>query len=78
MMTKEKILTKVLFQPTGLTVAVHHENCSLCTHGTVVGHGSEDHSGRSYKIIVIKTGCIITRNQGTCEEHLYPSRRLPA
>ena len=30
-------------------------------HGTVVGHGSEDHKGQSYKMRVIMTGCTITK-----------------
>ena len=30
-------------------------------HGTTVGHGTDDDKGRSYKVGVMKTGCIITR-----------------
>ena len=46
---------------TGSTVAVQMENGSLWTYGKVMGHGSEDHSDRSYKMRVTKMGCIITR-----------------
>ena len=35
-------------------------------YGTIVGHGSYDHKGRSYKIKVMKTGNIITRTE-TCD-----------
>ena len=29
----------------------------------MVGHGSDDHHGRGYNILVTKTGCIITRTR---------------
>ena len=44
---------------TGWTVAVQCEFSGLWMQGMVVEHGSEDNSGRSYKIRVIKTRYII-------------------
>ena len=32
-------------------------------HGTIVGHGYDDHSGRSYKIRLNEMGCTITRTK---------------
>ena len=32
-------------------------------HNMVVGHGSNDHKGASYKFMVMEIGCIITRTQ---------------
>ena len=46
---------------TGLTVAVQHEGGKLWTHGKVVGQGSDDHNGRLYKVMVMKTGRISMR-----------------
>ena len=32
-------------------------------HGTIIGHKSEEHDRRRYKIRVTKTGCTITRTK---------------
>ena len=42
-------------------MAVQCKDGRPLTHGTVVRHLSNYHDGRSYKIRVSKTGCIITR-----------------
>ena len=39
------------------------EDRGLWTLGTVVGHGSDNYMGRSYKLRMMKTGCIITRTK---------------
>ena len=48
------------FLSTGSTTAVQREDRGLWIQRTVVGHGTEDHTGRSYKLQVMKTRCIIT------------------
>ena len=47
--------------PTGSTVAVQKEDSRSWTHGTIVGNGTEDHNGRSYKLRVNMTRCTIIR-----------------
>ena len=51
----------ILFCQQYLAVAVQHEGGGPWTHGTVVGHISDDHHSRSYRISVSKVGHIITR-----------------
>ena len=46
---------------TRLTLAVQFEDAGPLTPDTVVGHGPEDHSGKSYEMEVTKTGCTIMR-----------------
>ena len=59
---KMLILTKpISFLPTQTTAAMQQEDREPHMHRTVVGHGSDDHKGRSYNIRMTKTGCIITR-----------------
>ena len=38
------------FLPSGSTVAVQHKHVEPWMHGIIIGHGSDDHHGRSYKI----------------------------
>ena len=44
------------FLPTGSTVAVQWEEGRPWTYGTVIGHASDDHNGRNYRIRVTKIG----------------------
>ena len=39
-----------LFLPAGLAVGVQHKDGGLWMHRTIIGHGSDDHYGRSYRI----------------------------
>ena len=69
MLMKTKIFTKsVYLMPSRSTVAVQREHGSPWTHVTIVGHGSEDHNGRFYKISVIKWD-ISSQEQTTHEAH---------
>ena len=46
-------------------------------HATTVGHGTNDHKGRSYKIQVMKIGCIITRMKRHVRATPISGGRLP-
>ena len=59
----------ILFLPTGSTVAVHRENGGSCTYGTIIGHETENHIDRSYRVRVTRTGHAITR----IKRHIKPS-----
>ena len=56
--------------PTGSTVAVWREDVRPWMHCVVEGHGYEDHNGRSYKIRVTKTECIMTRMHTPFEQKI--------
>ena len=47
----------------GSTVAIKHKDGEPWTYRTTIKHRSEDHKGRCYKLRVMKTGHIITRNK---------------
>ena len=49
------------FLPVGSTVAVQCRDGVSLTHQTIIGHGSDNHQGRSYKIKVTKMEFLITR-----------------
>ena len=51
----------ISFLSTASTVAVQQEDGGHWMHKTMVGHGTDKHKGRSYKIQVMKIGYIITR-----------------
>ena len=55
---KMLIPATISFLPTGSTVAVRQEEKGLWMHRTIVRQGSDGCKGRSYKMIVMKTGCI--------------------
>ena len=52
---------EISFIPTGATVTVQRGDGRPWMHGTVAGHGTEVHNGRSFEIRVMKTKCTITR-----------------
>ena len=51
------------FLPVGQTVAVQSKDAVIWTFGSGVGHGSDDHISRSYKIRVTKKGCTMKRTK---------------
>ena len=77
MMIRIKILTKLLISVCGIDLTVQQEDSIIWTYGIVAGHGSEDHNGWSYRIMVMKTGFIIAITQwhGKC---IHITGRFPA
>ena len=63
MLIKQDTHKSSSFLSTGSNVAVEREDSSSWTLSIVVGHGSEDYSGRQYKISKTMIRHIITRIQ---------------
>ena len=63
--TSENVDTNknISFLLTGSPVAVQQEDRGPWKHGNMVGYGTDNHKGRSYKVYVMKTGCVITRTK---------------
>ena len=62
---KQILIANISLLPTGSTVVVQCEDMGPWTHQTIIRHGSEVHNRRCYKIRVIKTGCITTKESDT-------------
>ena len=61
--------------PVGSIVLVQREDSGPWMYGRVVDHGTKEHNNKSYKIYVMKTGCIITCTACQIKETLIPTEQ---
>ena len=60
------ILTKtILFLPTGSTITVQRNDGGPWIHWMIIGRGTDDDNGRSYRARVTRAGCVIRKNKET-------------